>query len=390
MSTQLPQPNRHRSPEHIRSLLISAEPSRRPLDQASTLPPSLFDDPEWFGAEQDRVFFTGWVAVGRSADVAEPASYLTASVAGEPVIVVRDKVGGIRALSNVCRHRSTTIIEGAGSAASLSCPHHQWTYRLDGTLLHAPSMQEASNFDLADHCLAEFRLADWNGWLLVNLDSRAASPHALTPTLDALLEGERIAEMRSVGVRDCPSPWNWKISIENFLESYHHRGTHPETLEPVYPGDRSFVPESGEEPWSAVDHVSVVDDQDPFIAIVRYPSLAFAVLRGIGMAWFRLTPEDVNTTSMQIEVFTLPEHSDDPGIGVALLDALDAVNREDVRVNRRTAQGLRSRFARPGRISHLEAATWHFRRWLLACIDDRSPGTASGAASDAPVLPPRR
>ncbi len=165
-----------------------------------------------------------------------------------------------------------------------------------------------------------------------------------------------------------PSPWNWKISIENFLESYHHRGVHPSTLEPMFPGARSFVPDSHDEPWAAIDHVSVVAGAEPFIAIVAFPTLMFAIVRGLGMTWFRVEPVDVDETMLTIEIFVLPEFADDASVKEMLAGSTAAINAEDISINARTAAGLRSRFAQPGRISHLEAATWEFRNWLIGQI----------------------
>ena len=73
--------------------------------------------------------------MGHAADVAAPGSYLAAEIVGEPCAIVRGNDGVLRAFSNVCRHRASTILEGTGCAKSLRCPYHGWTYSLDGALL---------------------------------------------------------------------------------------------------------------------------------------------------------------------------------------------------------------------------------------------------------------
>jgi phenylpropionate dioxygenase-like ring-hydroxylating dioxygenase large terminal subunit len=162
-----------------------------------------------------------------------------------------------------------------------------------------------------------------------------------------------------------PSPWNWKISVDNFLESYHHRGVHPGTLDATFPGAQSFASDSGDEPWAGVDHVSAVDGFDPFVAIVAFPTLLVAVARGVGMTWFRLEPLTTDTSMLTIEFYVLPEFAEDVDFVQMFVDAGVEINAEDIWVNARTAAGLKSRFAQQGRISHLEAATWTFRKWLL-------------------------
>ena len=323
----------------VEQLLRAAAGCLRPLSEATTLPPRMFSDPEWFEAERLKLFHGGWIAVARSDEVAEPNEYVTTSIAGEPVVVIRGRDGVIRALSNVCRHRSMKIIEGVGSVPSLQCPYHQWTYRLDGSLLNAPLMDAADGFDAAAVCLPEFAVTEWQGWVFVNIDANAAPISDAVPTLTALLTEHRVGEMVRTGTLDYPSPWNWKISVENFLESYHHRGVHPTTLDWTYPGSKSFVPDSGDEPWGAVDHVSVVEGQEPFIAIVMYPTLMFAILRGIGMTWFKLSPLTAVTSHLTIEIYMKPEMVE---FGEAVLEGTRAINDEDVAINRRTAEGFDS------------------------------------------------
>ncbi|MGI9602699.1 MAG: aromatic ring-hydroxylating oxygenase subunit alpha, partial [Acidimicrobiales bacterium] len=265
----------------VTRLLAESEPCLRPLGQATTLPPEVFANPAWFEAERGRVFHSGWVAVARSSEVTEPNQFVTASIAGEPCIVVRTREGRLNALSNVCRHRGTTVIdERAGTAPSLQCNHHQWTYSHEGELRAAPAMDAAEDFDMAAVCLPRFAVDEWQGWVLVNVDANAAPLSDAAPALDALMSEYRATELHSIGTLEYPSPWNWKISVENFLESYHHRGIHPETLEPTFPGLQSFVPPTGTEPWTGVDHVSVVDGEEPFLALVAYPSLLLGVTRG--------------------------------------------------------------------------------------------------------------
>jgi len=354
-----------------------------PLEQATTLPAILFSDPEFYDAERTALLHGGWVAVGRSSELADANQYLTASIGDEPVVVVRGRDGQLRALSNVCRHRNAVMLTGAGRAPSLQCPYHRWTYRPAGPLVAAPPMEQSEAFDTDEWCLPTMAVEEWQGWILVNVDSTARPLGPTLPALEALMTEHRVADVVHIGSLDYPSAWNWKISVENFLESYHHRSVHPDTLEPGTPGAKSFARFAGDEPWSAVDHVSVVEGEDPFVAIVVYPTLMFAILRGVGMVWFRLEPRSVGETHLTIECYQLPDQPADPETVRRRLAGNAAINDEDVPINQMTATGLRSRFATPGPISHLEAATWHFRRWLLTTIGTRHTPTARGASASA-------
>jgi hypothetical protein len=88
----------------------------------------------------------------------------------------------------------------------------------------------------------------------------------------------------------------------------------------------------------------------------------------MGLTWFRLEPVSERASALTIDVLVLPDFADDTALGEMLVSSTRAINDEDVPINRRTMAGLRSRFATQGRISDLEAATWHFRRWLVEAV----------------------
>ena len=107
-----------------------------------TLPGEYFTSPAILAEEAERIFANGWNCVGRSARLAQPGDYFLATIAGESLIVVRDREGVTRAHFNVCRHRGTRICaEDSGSfKESIQCPYHAWTYGLDGRLVAAPHL----------------------------------------------------------------------------------------------------------------------------------------------------------------------------------------------------------------------------------------------------------
>src|SRR3954451_4551625 len=84
-----------------------------PLERAHTIPSSWYFDAEIYAAERRAVFANGWHVAGRVDQVAEAGSYLTTDIAGEPVLVVRDTEGVLRAFFNVCRHRAALVMTEA-------------------------------------------------------------------------------------------------------------------------------------------------------------------------------------------------------------------------------------------------------------------------------------
>src|SRR5688572_6559694 len=90
------------APEHYRHV-------RRPLLEAETLPVWCYTSPEFFSRELEMIFKRTWAFVGREDELANPGDYLAMEMFGEPLIVLRDKQGALRAFANTCRHRGTVL-----------------------------------------------------------------------------------------------------------------------------------------------------------------------------------------------------------------------------------------------------------------------------------------
>jgi choline monooxygenase len=100
---------------------------RRPLSQASTLPPACYTSKEWYDLEVARMWRRSWIQIGRLEEVPNPGDYLRVDIVGEPLIMVRAHDGKVRVLSAICRHRGCVVKQGRGTAKVLSCPYHGWT-----------------------------------------------------------------------------------------------------------------------------------------------------------------------------------------------------------------------------------------------------------------------
>ncbi len=184
-----------------------------------------YSDPDVWSLEQERIFGRSWQYVGHAGMVARGGDFFTARAGRIPIVVTRADDGVTRAFVNVCRHRGSTVAEGAGNRKTLQCPYHAWTYGLDGRLRAAPR----ADFALDDVGLEPVRLEPWGPVLCVNADASAepladwlgpvpAQVAELGLDVDALQFHHR-AEWRVAA--------NWKVVAENFLECYHCAVAHP-------------------------------------------------------------------------------------------------------------------------------------------------------------------
>ncbi|MDQ3948844.1 MAG: aromatic ring-hydroxylating dioxygenase subunit alpha, partial [Gemmatimonadota bacterium] len=199
---------------------------------ARTLPGRYYTSPDIFADEADRVFAREWVCVGREDAIAEPGAYVLADVAGESIIVLRERAGVVRAFYNVCRHRGTRLCEAPSGRFSqtIQCPYHAWTYRLDGRLIGAPHMEEVEAFDKRDYPLHSVALGGWEGFLFVNL-SREAEPfeRAFAP-LAGRFSRFNLAALRTVRRIEYDVKANWKLILQNYNECLHCPTIHPELV----------------------------------------------------------------------------------------------------------------------------------------------------------------
>ncbi|HSA94343.1 MAG TPA: aromatic ring-hydroxylating dioxygenase subunit alpha [Terriglobales bacterium] len=197
------------------------------IARAWTLPADLYTDPSVLTHEHQHLFGRTWQVAGRREQVARPGDYFTCQIADEPLLVVRDGEGKLRAFYNVCRHRAGPPAEGCGSRKVFRCSYHGWTYGLDGRLITAPEFEGVQDFREEEFGLRPVPVEEWAAWVFVNLDDSAE------PLLTALGELTRQAErfplerMRFFERREYVMQCNWKTYVDNYLEGYHLPSVHP-------------------------------------------------------------------------------------------------------------------------------------------------------------------
>jgi phenylpropionate dioxygenase-like ring-hydroxylating dioxygenase large terminal subunit len=364
--------------------LIAREAAR-----ASALPPRYYTDPDIYKLEEERIFRQQWMFVGREDEVAEPGDYFTFDLAGTPLIIVRDKEGIVRALSASCLHRYMPVTEGAGNRTSFQCPYHLWTYGLDGQLIGAPEMEHATGFDKSECRLPEARVEIWEGFVFVNLDPESEPLAPQLETLSRKLAGYHLSEMRTAAFVDYESEWNWKVMMENALESYHHAGIHRDTLEPLFPA-RFTSHEDVDGPYvyhhiPTRDRVPVpaqfpVPEDLPYeqrrelLVVGVFPILILALQPG-EMNCFSATPIAHKRHRVRFYFCTHPDALDDPDLERKIENSkqlVDVIHRQDMKACADVQRGLESPFASPGRLSHLEKGIWQFDEWVLEKLADGS------------------
>ena len=198
---------------------------KRELEAAWTLPSRYYYDPEILEAEKRAVFFRSWRLVAHLNELAKPRQFVTCDIFEQSVLIVRGDDGKLRAFHNVCQHRGTRLVEtrrGDGKRVFV-CKYHAWTYASDGSLIGAPRSERMPDFDKSEVCLQPVRVQEFAGFVYVNLDPEARPMEELFPGAADFLHdlSPDLNDLKFESEHDFIAPVNWKVVVDNAIESYH-------------------------------------------------------------------------------------------------------------------------------------------------------------------------
>ena len=354
-----------------------------PFTQARAMPKSVYTSPEFCAAELEHIFARDWLCAGRADALPEPGDYLTMEIAGEPIIILRDRDGALRGMSNVCRHRMSTLLEGRGNVRSIVCPYHAWTYNLDGSLRGAPAMGLNESFCKEDVKLPSVRVENWLGWIMVTLNPEAPDPHEALRDVENLVGYLDMGSYRETFRETFRWATNWKVLAENFMESYHlpvcHEGTiggSVDLMKMTCPeGSPSFnyhyIMKNDTIPLSLAHpgNTRLVGDQRRITWLLSvYPALLITLTPGY--FWYLcLTPDGPGHVNVLYGGGMSADWCADPQAESHLATVkalLDDVNMEDKGCVEKVYRGLCADLSGPGPLSHLERPNFEFAQYIAS------------------------
>ncbi len=352
---------------------------------ARTMPGRYYTAPEVLVEEGERIFRRHWICAGRERDLAEGGDYLLADIAGESVLVLRDRQpeagGGLRAFYNVCRHRGTRLCEAARGrlAETIQCPYHAWTYGLDGRLVGAPHMNEVEGFAKADYPLHAVPLERWEGFLFVCL-AREPEPfaRAFAPLLGRFARFN-LPSLTSVRRIAYDVAANWKLVLQNYSECLHCPTIHPElsTKLPYTSGANDLVEGpflggymeikapnqsatmSGRACGLPLGDLSGDEARRAYYYTV-FPTMMLSLHPDYAV-YYTVWPTSATTSRVVCEWMVHPDAPSAPGYNIADAEEFwDRTNRQDWHICERSQLGIGSRVYAPGPYSPRESmpAAW--------------------------------
>jgi phenylpropionate dioxygenase-like ring-hydroxylating dioxygenase large terminal subunit len=351
------------------------------LAEAFTIPAAWYVDPRIAELETRTMFSRTWQMVGRADQVAEKGQYLTTTLAGEPVVVVRGSDGTLRGFFNVCRHHAAAVMtEPSGRANSLRCPYHGWTYSLEGELKGTPDFADVCNFDRRSNGLVPIACAIWENWVFVRLSEDG-------PTLQEFLGSDLIAQMKPLNLsglhwmerRHYDFECNWKVFIDNYLDGGYHIPYLHKGLDSVLDYNKYEIVNGAR---YCLQHSPVVKERaEPETGAVRggeralyywiYPNFMINWYEGV-MDTNLVLPLGVDRTEVIFDFYFPDVVSDAARTGnIASINVGQRIQDEDTAICKQVQRGLTSRAYNAGRLSVRREAGEHlFHRLLHASLKE--------------------
>jgi len=364
-------------------LQLLAKNTNASFNDAQSLPPAIYHDSDILDLEIEQLFRKEWVCLGRSAEIPEQGDFLCRDIVDAPVFVVRQRDASVKAFANVCVHRSSRLLSGAGHVSRISCPYHSWTYELDGQLIGAPFMDKTPGFDVAKHKLKELACEIWQGFIYVSLQ---ADPEPVGERLGVLTQLVGDFQMANyVPVFDEEETWNtnWKCLVENFMDAYHLHRVHKDSFGKygssedqthLFPGEDAFTyhyVQEDEGPRSVNAHPDNTWLQGPdrlrTWLINIFPSHVIQLQPD--MLWYLcILPDGLDKVNIRWAVSIPAEILDAAKVRQAVIDEwmglIHQVNSEDRPIVENVFQATASPDAAQGPLSWLERNVWEFGRYL--------------------------
>ena len=358
----------------VREDVLSYDP-RRPLEEALTIPAAWYVDPRIAALERRTVFSASWQMVGRADQVGKPGAFLTAEIAGEPLVVVRGGDGQLRGFFNVCRHHAAAVETRAeGTTHLFRCPYHGWTYTLEGELKGTPDFAGVCGFEKKENGLVPVAAAIWENFVFVRLDAQG-------PSLEEFLGADLIGQVRPLGLaslrfaerRHYFFDSNWKVFVDNYLDGgYHiphiHKGLDSVLDYAAYTienGERHCLQSSPVVSEGAERETGAVRRGERALYYWIHPNFMVNWYEGV-MDTNLVIPRGIDRTEVIFD-FYFPDVSESARArNLASINVGQRIQDEDVSICQSVQRGLTSRTYVAGRLSVRREAGEHLFHRLLA------------------------
>ena len=357
-----------------------------------SLPAHYYFDPGHHAHEVRQIWRRNWIYAGRAADL-PPMTVRRLAVAGDNLILVKDRGGTVRSFYNTCRHRGAELCQAPETelrSRLITCPYHAWSYDLSGNLVRTPFVSVTPDFRKEDHGLLPVHVHQWNGFIFVCLaDEPPDFAHA--PDLGThILDNWPMADLVTGHTLTKRIACNWKIFWENYNECLHCPGIHPELCDmvPVYAkgymaanedpdwtpqqADQGTTLKPGARTWTmngqpcGPEFPGLSDvERDRGQTFVTLMPTMYVVAHVDYVRAVSLTPLGPEETELKAEWLFPAGTLNAPGFDLEnVVDFASMVMLQDSAASEMNQRGLRSSAFKAGRLMPQEFDVYTFQEWV--------------------------
>jgi 3-phenylpropionate/trans-cinnamate dioxygenase alpha subunit len=192
--------------------------------------PQIYTDPDLYQLELKNVFGRSWLFLAHDSQLPKAGSFVQTYMGEDPVLVVRQRDGSVKAFLNQCRHRGMRICRAeAGTNRAFTCSYHGWAYDLEGNLINVPAEQIAYRDELDKKnwgalkvpriaCYKGFYFGCWSEDTPEFEDYLGDMIYYFDAVVDRWDSGLELVTGTTKWVIDC----NWKFASEQFASDMYH------------------------------------------------------------------------------------------------------------------------------------------------------------------------
>ena len=368
--------------------ILSLYDDSAPLAEAFTIPAPWYVDTRIAELEKQTVFGETWQMIGRTDQVEKPGQFVTAEVAGEPIVAVTGNDGKLRAFFNVCRHHAAAVAtEQCGQAQLLHCPYHGWNYGLDGSLKGMPEFDGVKNFNRDQNGLVPVKVDTWEKFVFVSLDPQAAPLEDFLARLVKRTAPLGLSKLHYFDRRVYDIHCNWKVFVDNYLDGGYHVPHLHKGLNSVLDYKQYTI--ENEDRYCLQSSPMVASDEDAATASTRkgdrawyfwqYPNLTINCYEGY-MDTNLVLPLDVDHCRVIFDFYFADVSETRRKYNQESVAVGARVQDEDLGICEAVQRGLKSRAYRAGRLSVRREAGEHLFHRLLAADLKNGLGRSAAAA----------
>lgn len=286
----------------------------------SNISPYHYHDQEIFKKEKLRIFHNNWVFIAFASDLLNHNDFITKTIGGIP-IVVQNFNGKVKAFMNVCSHRFSTIQNEKKGNRALFCPYHGWSFNEEGMpngIPKKPLFKDFSKQELCDLKLEEYNLDICGDLYFIHINKPETT---LKDYLGIFYDELNIitkGKSELVDVNNMKIKANWKVLVENTLESYHVNLVHSETFKSLGAKGLVFDFSNNHSSWDAE---LILNEDDPKLSKIHnmfqerpykingykhfliYPNLLISSSYGVSFNFSTIDPIDPGESDFTSYVF---------------------------------------------------------------------------------------